>query len=249
CGNGCGHRPEARIIGGSTASPHSWPWQLSLRVMNGHSCGASLISPRWAITAAHCVMRSNDPHVYSLVAGAHRIDGDGVEYRINKIITHPAYGVAYHRNDIALLRLVKPVKLDSKVGTVCFPPKGSRVASGTRCWISGWGTERFNFWGSAKSPTHLQQAYVPVVDNNTCKKKAGDRAHDPTMVCVGGAGKGACHGDSGGPLVCEEKGSWILRGVTSWGHEKCKTDHYSVFTRVSFYISWIENQITSESRH
>ena len=54
---------------------------------------------------------------------------------------------------------------------------------------------------------------------------------------------------SGGPLVCEEKGSWILRGVTSWGHEKCKTDHYSVYTRVSFYISWIENQIASESRH
>ena len=69
--------------------------------------------------------------------GAHRIDGDGVEYRINKIISHPAYGVAYHRNDIALLRLVKPVKLDSKVGTVCFPLKGSRVAPGTRCWISG----------------------------------------------------------------------------------------------------------------
>ena len=54
---------------------------------------------------------------------------------------------------------------------------------------------------------------------------------------------------SGGPLVCEEKDSWILRGVTSWGHEKCKTDHYSVYTRVSFYISWIENQIASESRH
>ena len=34
-----------------------------------------------------------------------------------------------------------------------------------------------------------------MVDNNTCKKKAGDGAHDPTMVCVGGAGKGACHGD------------------------------------------------------
>lgn len=28
-----------------------------------------------------------------------------------------------------------------------------------------------------------------------------------------------------------------------------KTDHYSVYTRVSFYISWIENQIASESRH
>ena len=66
----CGQRPPgARIIGGSTAIPNSWPWQLSLRVKNEHTCGASLINPRWAITAAHCVMNDNDPNVYSLVVG------------------------------------------------------------------------------------------------------------------------------------------------------------------------------------
>ena len=70
--------------------------------------------------------------------GAHRIDGDGVEYRINKIITHPAYGASYQRNDIALLRLVKPVTLDSKVGTVCFHRKAHGLPPGTRCWISGF---------------------------------------------------------------------------------------------------------------
>ncbi|CAH3168809.1 unnamed protein product, partial [Porites evermanni] len=249
CGNGCGHRPEARIIGGSTASPHSWPWQLSLRIMNGHSCGASLISPRWAITAAHCVMRSNDPHVYSLVAGAHRIDGDGVEYRINKIITHPAYGVAYHRNDIALLRLVKPVKLDSKVGTVCFPPKGSRVAPGTRCWISGSSAISVRFKSHReyiyRSVTHILQSWSGNV-TRICNEEINEYKAQ-TMTIAGFTTRQQT--DCGEPLVCEEKGSWILRGVTSWGHEKCKTDHYNVYTRVSFYISWIENQIASESRH
>ena len=65
---GCGQRPGVRIIGGSTATPNSWLWQLSLRVMGVHSCGASLISPKWAVTASHCVDSYHDPHVYSLVA-------------------------------------------------------------------------------------------------------------------------------------------------------------------------------------
>ena len=59
----------------------------------------------------------------------------------------------------------------------------------------GWRTQRFSFWGNAKPPSHLQQANVPVVDYSTCARKAGSRVHDQTMVCVGGAGKVACHGD------------------------------------------------------
>ncbi len=59
----------------------------------------------------------------------------------------------------------------------------------------GWGTERFNFWGTAKPPKFLQQANVPIVDYKTCAEKSGDLVHDDTMVCIGGQGKGACHGD------------------------------------------------------
>ncbi|XP_078380606.1 chymotrypsinogen B-like [Oculina patagonica] len=242
----CGYRPGARIIGGSTATPNSWPWQLSLRLMNGHKCGASLINSRWAITAAHCVVANNDPHVYTLVAGAHKIDGDGMVYRVNKIIVHAGFSMSYLRNDVALLRLAVPVKLDGKVGTVCFPKSGSGVSPGTRCWISGWGTERFNFWGWAKPPKYLQQANVPVVDSKACAQKAGSLVHDATMVCIGGQGKGACYGDSGGPLVCEEGGRWVLRGVASWvGGRKCKTDNYSMYARVSYFINWINQQIRS----
>ncbi|XP_078381475.1 transmembrane protease serine 9-like [Oculina patagonica] len=191
----CGQRPGVRIVGGSTATPNSWPWQLSLRVRNGHTCGASLINPKWAITAAHCVRSINDPHEYSLVAGAHHIQRDGVVYRINKIIMHAGFSMSHLRDDIALLRLAVPVKLDRNVGTVCFPKSGSRVSPGTRCWISGWGTEGFNIWGTAKSPEFLQQANVPVVDSRTCAQKAGSRVHDATMVCIGGKGQVACHGD------------------------------------------------------
>ncbi|KAJ7382092.1 hypothetical protein OS493_037061 [Desmophyllum pertusum] len=63
------------------------------------------------------------------------------------------------------------------------------------------------------------------------------------MVCAGGQGKGGCQGDSGGPFVCQEGGKWILRGAVSWGHSRCRTDHYTVFARVSSYIDWINQKI------
>ena len=52
----CGNRPlvDDRIVGGQNVRD-AWPWMASMRDINGnHRCGASLISPNWAITAAHC---------------------------------------------------------------------------------------------------------------------------------------------------------------------------------------------------
>jgi len=66
----CGVKPPgSRIVGGGVAQPHSWPWQLSLRRNSFHTCGASLISPQWAVTAGHCVSRTQDPKDYAVVAG------------------------------------------------------------------------------------------------------------------------------------------------------------------------------------
>ena len=49
----------ARIVGGVEARAHSWPWQCSIRMMIGekiyHVCGASVLSDRFVISAAHCV--------------------------------------------------------------------------------------------------------------------------------------------------------------------------------------------------
>lgn len=69
--SGCGMRPHfGRVINGEDASPHSWPWQISLRnSRGGHICGGSLIRPDWIVTAAHCVYRNPNPSGYTVVVG------------------------------------------------------------------------------------------------------------------------------------------------------------------------------------
>lgn len=51
-------------------------------------------------------------------------------------------------------------------------------------------------------------------------------------------------GDSGGPLNCQNSdGSWAVHGIVSFGSSAgCNYPKKpSVFTRVSAYISWINN--------
>ena len=68
--SGCGKRPlSARVVNGMNAAPHSWPWQVSLRVRGRHICGGSLIRPNWIVTAAHCVYRYPYPDGYTVVVG------------------------------------------------------------------------------------------------------------------------------------------------------------------------------------
>ena len=52
--DGCGVRPRTRIVGGHQAERNSWPWQAMLMTSRPF-CGGSLLSPRWVVTAAHCV--------------------------------------------------------------------------------------------------------------------------------------------------------------------------------------------------
>ncbi|EDO47203.1 predicted protein [Nematostella vectensis] len=238
----CGRRPGGtRIINGEEAVPNSWPWQLSLRVYGSHNCGASLLSPGWALTAAHCVQRSSNPADYTLAAGAHRRvnDAHAQVLRVSQVISHKEFSMGHLRNDVTLLRLSAPVQLSDKIGTICLPAHGDRAPAGGHCYISGWG--RISSSDLYKGADKLKQSKVPVADHQTCRRTNGYSVDEHSMICAGGAGSSACNGDSGGPLQCLENGRWVLRGVASWVTAKtCPGNTFSVYARVSSYINWIE---------
>ncbi|KAJ7382095.1 hypothetical protein OS493_037064 [Desmophyllum pertusum] len=138
---GCGNRPfTSRVVNGENASPHSWPWQISLRVNGRHICGGSLIDNDWVVTAAHCVDRNPRPSGYTVVVGAHRRTGStSVQqtFRLKQLFKHEGFSMRHFRNDVALLQLERPIQASSQVNTVCLPGSGSRAPAGTRCYITG----------------------------------------------------------------------------------------------------------------
>uniref|UniRef100_A0A8C3DTG4 Uncharacterized protein n=1 Tax=Corvus moneduloides TaxID=1196302 RepID=A0A8C3DTG4_CORMO len=136
------YKAKNRIVGGEDARSEKWPWQASLQMgAHGHVCGASVISNRWLISAAHCFL-----------------DSDSVRYEeiillsIKRIIVHPQYDQSISDYDIALLEMETPVLFSELVQPVCLPSTSRVFLYGTVCYVTGWGAIKENSIGVAGEP-------------------------------------------------------------------------------------------------
>ncbi|KAK2181354.1 hypothetical protein NP493_403g09033 [Ridgeia piscesae] len=138
---------QLRIVGGNSVRvPGRYPWQASLQYRSGsrHICGASLISNKWLVTAAHCV---NGMMAYrmQIVLGMHdrttRRMGKPAVYRIAKFIKHYNFinsGKLGFPNDIALIKLSTAARYNQYVKPIKMAPVNANF-TGDTCYITGWG--------------------------------------------------------------------------------------------------------------
>lgn len=239
----------SKIVGGQPADPGEWPWQALVR-SGPYMCGGSLIHQEWVVTAAHCVTDS-EGNVYApaevrVVLGEHRRNvSEGAEQtiQITQVIVHPSYDSGIYNNDIALLKLTTPAILTSAVNVimpVASPADDAIVATGVPAVVTGWGATS----EGGSTSTELREATVPIVTNTQCDSAYG--LITDNMLCAGYAegGVDSCQGDSGGPLVVpDEEQSWKLAGVVSFGYGCARARFYGVYTRVSNYVAWMEEEI------
>ncbi|XP_049801274.1 mite allergen Der p 3-like [Schistocerca nitens] len=227
--------PEDRIVGGEDAAPGEFPAIVSLQVDESHNCGANVLDEQWLLTAAHCV--DVDTSQLSVLAGTVNISSGGTRHRANKVVVHSRYSPEDSWvNDVALIRVEPALLIDNvTVAAARLPEQWQDTPAGTPAVIIGWG----RLWQNGDLPDMLQKVDTAIVDQQECfDVYAYNYTIHDSQICseVPLPDKGACNGDSGSPMLVDG----VVVGLASW-QQGCALEGYpTVYTRVSHFVDWIE---------
>ncbi|KAL0273608.1 UNVERIFIED_CONTAM: hypothetical protein PYX00_006241 [Menopon gallinae] len=239
---------DCRIINGQDAKPGEYPYMASLRRRvsvkpsnpSGHSCGASVLTDAWALTAAHCCASVTNATDFYIYAGSIYLSKGGTNHTIEKVIMHELYDKESRwKNDICLVKLSRPFVIKDSIQQITLPPQDWPIFSGDKVTITGWG--RTKPVESGCIPDTLQKGtnYTALTPEE-CNKLAMLEMFPGYLCAVGNSTKQSTwNGDSGGPLVK----NGVQVGLTSFGYRPFGGGMPTVYARVTHYINWIKQKL------
>jgi len=218
-------------------------------------CGNTLITDRWAVSAAHCYDSYGTDDKKNVV----RIrQGTPFEetVEIRNVYRHPAYRFPRLYNDVAVLELGRRIEYDfERIGDTPTCIDQGQEKEGKIATVQGFGLTESGTKGE------LLGANVTVISNQMCKDIFQTNLTSTTfrtlvrsiplgleygMMCTQGIFNpessqttGTCKGDSGSPLyqggINQRK---TLIGIVSGG-VACGSSYPSWLTRVESFTKWI----------
>lgn len=251
------------ITNGAKAKENEFPWQVSLQRGHRHICGASIISPRHILTAAHCV-RNIFPRQMRIKGGSADRSKQLRLPRAKRFHIHPQFPLQdspVSRADIAIIELKEKIELTESIRPIELIKKDLRLMNESlflpKLTVSGWGrdqngelTEQLNFieglellpprqsdfWNDGKNLNHiypLNNDFAPIIYHSF--------QTEDFLGVVTSNQQSPCKGDSGGPLVLRGETNYLV-GVVSLvaDNSKCAQSNTSFFTDVDLFSMWIQ---------
>ncbi|XP_031777810.1 chymotrypsin-2-like [Nasonia vitripennis] len=250
------------IVGGDSDEENEFNYQVSIQVLKKksgqfeHTCGGSIISAQFVLTASHCFVSKDDKQILDvskshvrILAGTNRQDDeDGIYRFIDKVYLNKNYSHSnpFMYGDIAVVKLDEKLDVedDPRVSIIKIPRKlkyeklVNKVATASGFGIIDFVSNTDEFGEAVTKPilpNTRQYIDVRIVSKAECTPyehiicSLFDDADDYKV-------HGICNGDSGGPLVYKN----ALIGIVSRAAISCDMRKKTAkFTLVPYYNDFI----------
>jgi secreted trypsin-like serine protease len=213
--------PSPFIVRGDPAEISQFPHMLVLLDLTrgGFICGASAISSRWSLTAAHCLERNTPAQQIQLRGGSTNRNTGGFIFQAQTYSLHPQYNSRTLANDVAAIQVQAGTPIQGLHVAHARLPGNCATACCTTCdpdnvIVKGWGRDE-----NGQFPLLLRQLTAPIHNHADCGRLwSGIGSNFFCKSVINGAD--SCNGDSGSPLVRADARD-LQVGLVSFGTSVC----------------------------
>lgn len=169
---------ERCLFQGETASENTFPYIVSIQLGRGHSCGGSIVHPRWILTAKHCIKLPARYRSQMRIKPNYNNNNRIREkvYTVKQIFSVPGRMVI--NNDVALILLNDMIPFDGgKMHSVKLGLKDPRPR--TELTLAGWGQTESGL------PSNLMTAKMILRSATDCYFILFPHFRGEQMICAG----------------------------------------------------------------